>query len=522
LSGGTGRGGTATAELASGLATNPELDPGTQIDRVAPDFTLTDQFGRRVSLRSYRGKVVILAFNDSECTTVCPLTTTAMVDAQRFLGAAGRKVALLGVDANPDATSIADVRAYSKAHGMLYAWHFLTARAPKLKQIWKQYGIAVEITKGLIDHTPALYVIDPQGRERMIYQTQMNYSSVPQLGQLLAHEASRLLPGHPALHSSLSYSEVTGIGPASSTTVPTASGGTLTLGPGHARLLLFFDSWDSEVFPQLRAQLEALDSYATSATARGLPALVAVDEGSVEPSASALPRFLRTLPHPLSYPVAIDRTGRLADGYQVQDEPWLALVTATGRIAWFYDVSTQGWMKPEALIAQVRAALSTVPTVKVPTAAGAAASLAGSPAPLAVLHAQASQLLGSDAALLARVKQLRGYPIVVNAWASWCDGCQAEYPLFASASERYGRQVAFIGADTEDQASSAQSYLASHPLSYPSYQGSGDQLSSLAAVAYLPTTIFIDRNGNVRYVKIGQYDTQGSLNHDISTYALGD
>ena len=50
---------------------------------------------------------------------VCPLTTTAMVDAKRLLGAAGARVALLGVDANPNATSIRDVRAYSEVHGMV-------------------------------------------------------------------------------------------------------------------------------------------------------------------------------------------------------------------------------------------------------------------------------------------------------------------------------------------------------------------------------------------------------------------
>ncbi len=71
------------------LASNPDLDPGTTLSGVAPGFTLTDQFGQPVSLSSYRGEVVILAFNDSECTTVCPLTTAAMVDAKALLGAAG-------------------------------------------------------------------------------------------------------------------------------------------------------------------------------------------------------------------------------------------------------------------------------------------------------------------------------------------------------------------------------------------------------------------------------------------------
>jgi protein SCO1/2 len=101
------------------LATNPHLDPGSPLSGPGPDFTLSDQFGQSVSLHSFRGKVVMLAFNDSECTTICPLTTTAMVDAKKLLGAAGSRVQLLGIDANPKANAIEDVLSYSQVHGML-------------------------------------------------------------------------------------------------------------------------------------------------------------------------------------------------------------------------------------------------------------------------------------------------------------------------------------------------------------------------------------------------------------------
>src|SRR4029077_3492280 len=116
---------TARSQAAA-LAVNPDLDPGTPIHGVASDFTLSDQFGRAVSLRSFRGKVTILAFNDSECTTVCPLTTTAMLQAKAMLGKAGSQVQLLGVDANPHAISLENVWSYSELHGMLHDWHFLT------------------------------------------------------------------------------------------------------------------------------------------------------------------------------------------------------------------------------------------------------------------------------------------------------------------------------------------------------------------------------------------------------------
>ena len=154
-----------------------------------------------MSLRSFRGKVVILAFNDSECTTVCPLTTSAMLDAKAMLGKAGSRVQLLGIDANPAATSLEDVWSYSELRGMLHAWHFLTGSLPQLKRVWKQYAVEAAIEQGQITHTPALFVIDPQGRKAKAYITQMSYSAIGQLGQLLTQEASSLLPGHPRVDS---------------------------------------------------------------------------------------------------------------------------------------------------------------------------------------------------------------------------------------------------------------------------------------------------------------------------------
>ncbi|HET9073139.1 MAG TPA: redoxin domain-containing protein [Solirubrobacteraceae bacterium] len=510
----------ANSPAAAALAANPTLDPGTPLHGAAPDFTLTDQFGRRMSLSAFRGRVVLLAFNDPVCTTVCPLTTTAMLDAKRLLGAAGRDVALLGVAANPRVTSVAAVRHYSAVHGMTRAWHFLTGPLPVLKRVWHAYGIEAQVVRGQIDHTPALYVISPQGQMSRLYMTQMAYSSVDQLGQLLARSASALLPGRPAVRSSLSYAQAPPIAPARSVVLPRADGsGGVTLGPGHgARLLLFFDTW---VLPPraLGAQLDSLDRYASAARRHGLPALTAVDEASVEPSRAALPRLLRQLPRPLAYPVAVDRSGRVADGYEVQDQPWLVLVSATGHFLWYDDVATTGWPSPATLAHQVRAALAHVVTAA--PSSVVARLLAGSPPPLNALHRQAGQLLVGKGGLMARLRALHGYPVVINAWASWCPPCQAEFPLFASASARYGRQVAFLGANTNDTPGAARGFLAKHPVSYPSYEATSSQLGPLAAIGGLPTTIFINQSGKVVHVHTGQYDSEGSLDADIQTYAMG-
>jgi cytochrome c biogenesis protein CcmG/thiol:disulfide interchange protein DsbE len=510
--------GTAPSEA---LALNPNLDPGTPLNRPAPQFTLTDQFGQQVSLRSFRGKVVLLAFNDSECTTICPLTTAAMLAAQAKLGATGSRVQLLGVDANPKATSLDDVLSYSQLHGMLHAWHFLTGPLAQLKRVWKAYGIEAAIQGGEIAHTPALFVIDPQGRLARLYMTQQSYAAIGQLGQLLAAEASRLLPDHPPVRSNLDYQQITGITPASTATLPRAGGGTARLGPGRPRLYLFFATWDREV-TSLAGQLEALGGYDNAARSGGLPALTAVDEQTVEPSPAALTQFLARLPRPLTYPVAIDPNGRVADGYEVQGQPWFVLTSPTGQILWYWQVATSGWLTQQSLIAHVHAALAKAPAAPA-SAATVQRDLADSPAPLASLHAQGSRLVGSAPMLLARVHTLRGYPVVINAWASWCAPCRSEFGLLAGASARYGRQVAFLGADTDDSAADAQAFLAQHTVSYPSYETSLSGLDPLApqGLAGLPTTIFLDRAGKLAFVHSGQYQSPGALDADIQTYALG-
>lgn len=509
----------ATSSSPTGLVANFNLDPGTPLHQAAPNFTLTDERGRRVSLDSFRGRVVILGFTDSECTTVCPLTTAAMVDAKRMLGAAGSRIQLLGIDANPAATSISDVRRYSSLHGMLGQWHFLTGSSAQLQRVWNSYHVAAEIRQRQIDHTPAVYVIDPDGRERKLYLTVMAYDAVAQLGQLLAHEVSRLLPGHPAVRTDLSYSQIPGLSPATDTTVPGAGGGTVALGSsGAPRLYLFFATWDQQI-GDLRGEMESLNAYTAAAAHDRLPKLTAVDEASVEPSPQALSSFRRRLSRPLTYPVAVDHSGRIADGYEVHDEPWFVLVSGNGKFLWYYDVATFGWLNTSELIARVQAAVAHSATT--PTDAAVALELAGSPARLAALHQQASLLLGDQAAFAARLHALRGYPVVINAWASWCIPCREEFGLFAAASAHYGTRVAFLGANTEDSPGDARAFLTQHPVSYPSYQTTTAGLAPLALIQGLPTTIFINRDGKVVYVHTGQYDAQGTLDQDISTYALG-
>src|SRR6201992_1739330 len=216
--------GSQANPTASAAEMNPNLDLGTSLGgKQAPDFTLVNQFGQKMSLSQFRGKVVMLAFEDSECTTVCPLTTQSMLEAKQLLGSAGSQVQLLGIDATPDAITVDDVLGYTRSHGLVNQWNFLTGSLPQLKATWKSYDIAVQIEQDEIDHTPALFVIDQQGREQKLYLTQMAYSSVTQSAQVLADEIATLLPGHPHVASQDSLATIPTQGPTDHVTLPSAS-----------------------------------------------------------------------------------------------------------------------------------------------------------------------------------------------------------------------------------------------------------------------------------------------------------
>src|SRR5204862_6964112 len=116
---------------------------------------------------------------------------------------------------------------------------------------------------------------------------------------------------------------------------------------------------------------------------------------------------------------------------------------------------------------------------------------------------EGAQLLGGE--LQAGLRSLRGYPVVLNAWASWCAACRQELPVMARAAGRFGRRVAFVGADVDDSASDAHRMLAGDHLSYPSYRTSASSIRALSPIVGFPTTIYLDRRGQVVFTHQGEY-----------------
>jgi len=146
-----------------------------------------------------------------------------------------------------------------------------------------------------------------------------------------------------------------------------------------------------------------------------------------------------------------------------------------------------------------------------------AAAFKGSPPALAALHRDANQLLpGGPSAFKTQLTRLRGYPVVVNKWASWCDPCQSEFPVFQRVAVAYGRRVAFVGLDGKDHDAAAASFLRRFPVTYPSYVDPQEAISALIqAPTYYPQTVYFDRKGNMVYDHAGPYLSVASLERDI-------
>ncbi len=147
--------------------------------------------------------------------------------------------------------------------------------------------------------------------------------------------------------------------------------------------------------------------------------------------------------------------------------------------------------------------------------------LAAAPAALKANAADADTLAGEGTdGLEARLAKLKGHPVVVNQWASWCAPCRAEFPFFADAVVEHASEVAFLGIDFSDDRDSANAFLRENPPGFASiYDPKGDATRSLGGGRVAPTTFFIGSDGERRYTKLGGYPDAAALEADIRRYA---
>jgi cytochrome c biogenesis protein CcmG/thiol:disulfide interchange protein DsbE len=117
---------------------------------------------------------------------------------------------------------------------------------------------------------------------------------------------------------------------------------------------------------------------------------------------------------------------------------------------------------------------------------------------------------------------VRGYPVVVNEWGSWCGPCREEFPHFQEQAAEHLDEVAFLGVDTEDSPDAYETFLREHPIPYPSVADPEGQFSTWVDVGLIgqPNTLFYGRDGELVYEHRGPYTDEAALAADIEKYAL--
>jgi len=147
--------------------------------------------------------------------------------------------------------------------------------------------------------------------------------------------------------------------------------------------------------------------------------------------------------------------------------------------------------------------------------------IAGTPPALAALRSAVSDLRdGGTTAFDAQLRALRGYPVVVNAWASWCAPCEFELPFFQRQALRRGAKVAFLGINVRDARSAARRQAARYPLPYPSFVDRSSDIIERFGARGLPVTIFYDAAGTRQMVHQGVFSSEQDLSQAIDRYAV--
>jgi protein SCO1/2 len=155
---------------------------------VAPPIALHDAAGKRVTLASRRGEYTLVTFLYTHCPDVCPLIAASLNQALRQLDASRTHVGVLAVSVDPKGDTAAAVRAYAKRMHLVPQFQYLIGTAPQLRPVWARYHVAAQApASGVVSHVAYTALIDPHGKERLIYDAQVKPGMVVHDLRVLMH-----------------------------------------------------------------------------------------------------------------------------------------------------------------------------------------------------------------------------------------------------------------------------------------------------------------------------------------------
>ncbi|HEV7641800.1 MAG TPA: SCO family protein [Gaiellaceae bacterium] len=146
--------------------------------RPAPPLSLRDAAGRRFTLSARRGRYVLVTFIYTHCPDVCPLIASNLNTVLRTLGRKAN-VEVLAVSVDPKGDTAAAVRAYGKRMHLEPGFHYLIGNRAALRPVWAAWHVlAVDRKPALVDHVSYTALVDPAGRQRLLYDPQVTAQQV--------------------------------------------------------------------------------------------------------------------------------------------------------------------------------------------------------------------------------------------------------------------------------------------------------------------------------------------------------
>ena len=161
-----------------------------------------------------------------------------------------------------------------------------------------------------------------------------------------------------------------------------------------------------------------------------------------------------------------------------------------------------------AAAAVVRGWLAPLQTLRTPPPlASGNAVLVGQPAPDFVLPPlSVTGATGAASTGALTLRSLRGKPVLLNFWASWCAPCRAEMPLLVRLYKVYGpRGVVFVGVNVEDEAADARRFMDQYHMDFPVVRAPDHKMMTAYHLVGLPTTVFIGPDGVIRGSEVGGF-----------------
>jgi protein SCO1 len=155
---------TARPVKYEGGVANPPFSAGPLV--------LKSYTGRRVDLRDFRGKAVLVTFIYSHCPDVCPLIVGHLHTAQSQLGARARRLQIVAVSTDPRGDTPRAVASFLRAHRMSGRMEYLIGSRAELGRVWKEWHIVANPAKSnpdKVEHSALIYGISARGKVTTLY-----------------------------------------------------------------------------------------------------------------------------------------------------------------------------------------------------------------------------------------------------------------------------------------------------------------------------------------------------------------